>query len=397
MMNSRQNTTLNATQVRIENLNKRFGELYAVKDVNLHIQKGDFYTFLGPSGCGKTTLLRMVAGFTTPDGGNIYFDGQRVNNMPPWERNVGMVFQSYALWPHMSVFDNIAFGLRERKVAKSATRAKVDAALKMVNLEGMEKRRPSQLSGGQQQRVALARTLVIEPRLLLLDEPLSNLDAKLRVQMRNELLRLQRELGITTIYVTHDQEEALAISTRIAVMSQGVVVQHGTPKEIYETPWTQTVADFVGTSNFFEVKVGEIDGDYVQLESQGTESLFISWKDSLEEPPSPGAPLIVNIRPESIQVHAGTEAISLNGSTSVEELTATETSLTNQIEGRILTSIYLGSLIQYEVEIASGGRVKVNAPNPRRNPILQRGESVLLTFSPHDAVLLHPSQQNTDE
>ena len=375
-----ENITHKAAEVRIENLSKKFGELYAVKDVNLHIQKGDFYTFLGPSGCGKTTLLRMIAGFTTPDEGDIYFDEQRVNDIPPWERDVGMVFQSYALWPHLSVFDNIAFGLRERKVPKAVIREKVNAALKMVNLEGLEKRRPSQLSGGQQQRVALARTLVIEPRLLLLDEPLSNLDAKLRVQMRNELLRLQRELGITTIYVTHDQEEALAISTRIAVMSEGVVVQQGTPKEIYETPWTQTVADFVGTSNFLEGKVVKIDGDYVRLESQDAESLIISWRDSFEKPPRSGTPLIVNLRPESIQIEAEVP----------------ETSIPNRIQGKIMTSIYLGSLIQYEVEIASGSRIKVNTPNPRRTPLLQKGESVFLTFSPHDAVLLHLPQQNSD-
>lgn len=375
-----ENITHKAAEVRIENLSKRFGELYAVKDVNLRIRRGDFYTFLGPSGCGKTTLLRMIAGFTTPDEGDIYFDEQRINDVPPWERNVGMVFQSYALWPHMSVFDNIAFGLRERKVPKAATQEKVYAALKMVNLEGLEKRRPSQLSGGQQQRVALARTLVIEPRLLLLDEPLSNLDAKLRIQMRNELLRLQRELGITTIYVTHDQEEALAISTRIAVMSQGVVIQQGTPKEIYETPWTQTVADFVGTSNFLEGKVVKIDGDYVQLESQDAESLLISWRYSFEEPPRLGIPLIVNVRPESIHISA------LERDDSV-------VAKSNRIQGKIITSVYLGSLIQYEVEIASGNRIKVNAQNPRRTPLLQKGESVLLTFSPYDAVLLHPSQQ----
>jgi len=382
MMNPTQNMMRNAAEVRIENLSKKFGELYAVKDVNLHIQKGDFYTFLGPSGCGKTTLLRMIAGFTTPNEGDIYFDEQRMNDIPPWERNVGMVFQSYALWPHLSVFDNIAFGLRERKVPKAVIREKVNAALKMVNLEGLEKRRPSQLSGGQQQRVALARTLVIEPRLLLLDEPLSNLDAKLRVQMRNELLRLQRELGITTIYVTHDQEEALSISTSIAVMSEGVVVQQGTPKAIYETPGTQTVADFVGISNFLEGEVVKIDGDYVQLESQDAGTLLISWRYSFEEPPEPGTALTIIIRPEAIQI----------------KVESPETSIpTNRIQGEVLTSVYLGSLVQYDIKIASGSRIKVNTPNPRRTPLLQKGESVLLTFAPDDAVLLHPSQQILDE
>ena len=364
-----------ATEVRIEHLSKKFGELYAVRDVSLHIRKGDFYTFLGPSGCGKTTLLRMIAGFTTPEEGAIYFGDERVNDVPPWERNVGMVFQSYALWPHMTVFDNIAFGLKERKIPKPSVQDKVYAALEMVNLEGMGKRRPSQLSGGQQQRVALARTLVIEPRLLLLDEPLSNLDAKLRVQMRNELLRIQRELGITTIYVTHDQEEALAISTQIAVMSEGEVIQQGTPKDIYEAPWNQTVADFVGTSNFLEGKVTKIDGDYVQLKCKDAESLLIAWKRSFDEPPPVGAPLILNIRPESVQ-------ISRDGSP--------ETSGSNQIRGNVFASIYLGSLVQYEVETASGHRIKVNSANPRRSSLLQKGEPVILTFSPYDAVLLHP-------
>ncbi len=375
IMESAQNMTLKAAEVRIEHLSKKFGDLYAVKDVSLHVQKGAFYTFLGPSGCGKTTLLRMVAGFTTPEEGDIYFDDQRVNDIPPWERNVGMVFQSYALWPHMTVFENIAFGLKERKVSKSTVQDKVHAALEMVSLEGLDKRRPSQLSGGQQQRVALARTLVIEPKLLLLDEPLSNLDAKLRVQMRDELLRIQRELGITTIYVTHDQEEALAISTHIAVMSEGVVIQQGTPKEIYEAPWTQTVADFVGTSNALGAEVMKIDGDYVQLASQDAGDLLVSWRHSFKEAPSVGTPIVINVRPESVQILAKEES--------------TEAASPNRIKGKIATSVYLGSLIQYEVELASGIRIKVNTTNPRHNPLLQRGEPVILTFSPHDAVLLH--------
>lgn len=374
-MNTAQNIKLEAAEVRIENLSKKFGQLYAVKDVSLHIRKGDFYTFLGPSGCGKTTLLRMVAGFTTPDDGNIYFDDQRMNDVPPWERNVGMVFQSYALWPHMTVFENIAFGLKERRVRKPIIQEKVHAALEMVSLEGLEKRRPSQLSGGQQQRVALARTLVIEPRLLLLDEPLSNLDAKLRIQMRDELLRIQRELGITTVYVTHDQEEALAISTRIAVMSQGVVVQQGTPREIYESPQTQIVADFVGISNSLAGEVVKIDGDYVQLASQDAGDLLISWRQSFKEAPPAGTSLVVNIRPESIQILTSEESA--------------EDSAPNRIQGKISTSVYLGSRIQYEVELAAGGCMKVNTPTSRRIPVIPKGESVFLTFSPYDAILLH--------
>ncbi len=375
-MNSTQNITHRAAEVRIERLNKRFGDLIAVRDVSLHIERGDFFTFLGPSGCGKTTLLRMIAGFTTPDDGDIYFDDQRVNDIPAWDRNVGMVFQSYALWPHMSVFDNIAFGLRERKAPKHLIREKVTAALKMVSLEGLEKRRPSQLSGGQQQRVALARTLVIEPRLLLLDEPLSNLDAKLRIQMRNELLRLQRELGITTIYVTHDQEEALAISTRIAVMSQGIVIQQGTPQEIYESPRSPTVADFVGVSNFLEGNVVQVEDDYVRLDLQNLPSLLISWREWLESPPPPGTALLINVRPESIQIETETSEIA---------------SPSNRIPGTIVASVYLGSAVQYEVELPSGQCVRVNALNTRRTPLLPEGQSVLLSFSPQYAVLLQPA------
>ncbi|HSF49068.1 MAG TPA: ABC transporter ATP-binding protein, partial [Burkholderiales bacterium] len=235
--------------MKLAGIGKSYGEQWVVRDVNLYIGRGEFFTFLGPSGCGKTTLLRIIAGFVFPDEGSVYLDGQPVNHVPPWQRNVGLVFQNYALWPHMTVFANVAFGLRERKVARSEIERRVMAALQQVDLQGTENRRPSQLSGGQQQRVALARTLVIQPRLLLLDEPLSNLDAKLRIDMRIELLKLQRDLGLTTIYVTHDQEEALALSTHIAVMNSGRIEQEGSPRQIYEQPASEFVAAFVGKSN----------------------------------------------------------------------------------------------------------------------------------------------------
>src|SRR4029077_5404209 len=210
-------TVIRLSEVRMEKVGKRYGAAWAVKDVSISIRPGEFYTLLGPSGCGKTTLLRMLAGFAQPDEGATFAADEPIDAVPPWKRNLGMVFQQYALWPHMSVFENVAFGLRERRGAGGELPRKVKAALAQVGLEGFESRRPTQLSGGQQQRVALARTLVIQPRLLLLDEPLSNLDAKLRIDMRIELLKLQHDLGLTTIYVTHDQEEALALSTRIAV------------------------------------------------------------------------------------------------------------------------------------------------------------------------------------
>ncbi|MEW6376288.1 MAG: ABC transporter ATP-binding protein [Thermodesulfobacteriota bacterium] len=359
-----------ATVVRLINLWKKFGDVEAVRDVNLTIEGGDFFTFLGPSGCGKTTILRMIAGFTRPDGGQILFDDQEVNDVAPWKRDVGMVFQNYALWPHMSVFENVAFGLKERNLPKSIVQGKTQQALTKVNLEGLEKRRPSELSGGQQQRVALARTLVIEPRLLLLDEPLSNLDAKLRVQMRHELVRIQRDLGITSIYVTHDQEEALTLSTRIAVMSKGSVVQVGTPKEIYENPRSKEVADFVGTSNFFKAEVIELMADRVRVKTEEGFLLSVGRREEISV--ALGSSILFNIRPESIQIsYPGEKPINRN-----------------QIEGTVRTSAYLGSLVQYEVEVSGGKRVKVNVVNPRKKALIQEREQVSLTFLSEDVVAI---------
>ena len=221
---------------------------------HLEAKHGEFLTLLGPSGCGKTTTLRIIAGFEKPDSGEVYFGDQLINDVPPYERNIGIVFQDYALFPHMNVFENIAFGLRMRRIPRAEMERKVKHALEIVGLEGFEKRYPEQLSGGQQQRVALARALVIEPRVLLLDEPLSNLDAKIRERLRGEIRRIQRELGITTIYVTHDQEEAMAISDRIAVMNVGTVEQVGKPLELYYKPKSEFVAKFLGLSNILELK-----------------------------------------------------------------------------------------------------------------------------------------------
>ncbi|MGQ9647170.1 MAG: ABC transporter ATP-binding protein [Thermodesulfobacteriota bacterium] len=357
-----------ATEVQLIDLRKAFGETEAVKDVDLTIERGDFFTFLGPSGCGKTTILRMIAGFTRPDRGKILFDQVEMNEVPPWKRDVGMVFQNYALWPHLSVYDNVAFGLRERHLPKSIVSERTQRVLTMVNLQGLEKRRPSELSGGQQQRVALARTLVIEPRLLLLDEPLSNLDAKLRVQMRQELVRIQKDLGITSIYVTHDQEEALTLSTRIAVMSKGRVVQKGSPKEIYESPKSQEVADFVGTSNFFIAEVIGKLGDRIHVKTEEGFLLIVGGQE--ESSPAIGAKVLINIRPESI-------ALSLSDDIKAEE---------NRIPGTVRTSSYLGSLVQYEVEVVAGKRVKANVINSRKRPIFHDGEKVFLTFSLEDII-----------
>lgn len=238
--------------VKIENLHLRFGNSEVLRGINLDIKPGEFFAFLGPSGSGKTTLLRAIAGFGPQPDGRILIGNNNVVAQPPWKRNVGMVFQSYALWPHMSVWRNVAFGLEERRVSKAEIRQRVQEALALVGLEELAQRYPAQLSGGQQQRVALARTIVIRPQVLLLDEPLSNLDANLRVQMRREILALQRELGLTTIFVTHDQEEANTTSDRIAVMNDGVVQQVGSPLELYDRPTNRFVASFLGTVNILD-------------------------------------------------------------------------------------------------------------------------------------------------
>ena len=290
-------TVIRLSEVKMEGVGKRYGDHWVVKDVSLYIRPGEFYTLLGPSGCGKTTLLRMLAGFAQPDAGRILVDDEPIDPVPPWKRNVGMVFQNYALWPHMSVFENVAFGLRERRVSGHELERKVRAALELVGLTGFERRRPSQLSGGQQQRVALARTLVIQPRLLLLDEPLSNLDAQLRAQMRLELLRLHRDVGITTLYVTHDQAEALALSHEIAVMNEGRIVQIASPRAIYDRPRDRFVAEFIGASNFIDAKVMGQEGEHWRVRSQLGDILAMSEHRLL-----PGASVTLSLRPENVEL-----------------------------------------------------------------------------------------------
>src|SRR4030066_2482594 len=245
--------------IRLQKVVKKFGTLEAVSDVSLEIQDGELFTLLGPSGCGKTTLLRLIGGFHKPDSGEIYVGDRPVAPIPPYERNIGMVFQNYALWPHMTIFDNIAYGLKLKRFPREKISSQVLQALKLVNLTGLEKRYPGQLSGGQQQRVALARALVLNPDVLLLDEPLSNLDAKIRIQVRAEIRKLQKELGITTIYVTHDQEEALTLSDRIAVINLGKILQIGLPRDLYERPHNPFVADFIGINNLIPGNVQEIN------------------------------------------------------------------------------------------------------------------------------------------
>ena len=258
-----------SNQVIIQNAVKRYGDFTALNGVSLDIQEGEFFTLLGPSGCGKTTLLRMIAGFNSIEGGDFYFGEKRINDVPAHKRDIGMVFQNYAIFPHLTVRENVAYGLKARKMPAKEIKPKVDEALELVQISHLADRKPNELSGGQQQRVALARAFVIEPSVLLMDEPLSNLDAKLRVQMRSVIKKLQRRLGITTIYVTHDQEEALTMSDKIVVMNAGEIQQIGTPTEIYRYPVNEFVADFIGEANFLKGRLEALSDNRAQLNVSG--------------------------------------------------------------------------------------------------------------------------------
>jgi iron(III) transport system ATP-binding protein len=292
--------------IDLKELTKRFGQVIACDNIDLHVEDGELFTLLGPSGCGKTTILRCIAGFYTPEKGQIYFDEANMTRVPPNNRNTGMVFQNYAIWPHMKVFDNVAFGLKIRKVPKETIRKKVEDILELVRLGGLAGRTPFQLSGGQQQRVALARALVIEPTVLLLDEPLSNLDAKLRVEMRHEIKRIQKEFGITTVYVTHDQEEALSISDRIAVMELGHIRQVDSPVDIYEEPNNLFVADFIGSSTFIPGTVAQANGSKLVVETPW--GLKLNGRTTQEAASlKKGDEVYIAIRPEDFKVRTPTE------------------------------------------------------------------------------------------
>ncbi|MFJ7471017.1 ABC transporter ATP-binding protein [Peribacillus frigoritolerans] len=323
--------------IKIENVQKAFGKTIAVDQLNLDIKEGEFFTFLGPSGCGKTTTLRMIAGFYYPTKGVVRFGDKDMTRVPPEKRNTGMVFQNYALFPHMTVFENVAFGLRVRKVSSADLKSRVMDSLQKVRLESYSNRQVSQLSGGQQQRVALARALVIEPEILLLDEPLSNLDAKLRDEMRVEILRLQRDYKITTIYVTHDQSEALSMSDRIAVFNYGVCHQVGTPTEIYNRPANDFVASFIGEINLLPVQVEKVQQDNIEValknsekpvklkvENQATDGISIIQSD---------ADLAVSIRPEAIRI-----------------LDVTEEGM-NIFKGKINSVQFFGSVVNVMVDV----------------------------------------------
>jgi spermidine/putrescine transport system ATP-binding protein len=349
--------------IRFEGVTKRFGELAAVDDLNLEIQKGEFFSLLGPSGCGKTTTLRMVAGFDQPSEGHIYLDGEPVETVPPYRRNVNTVFQSYALFEHLNIEDNVAFGLKRKKVPSDEIRTRVAEALELVELHGRGKARPRELSGGMKQRVALARALVNRPSVLLLDEPLGALDLKLRKQMQVELKGIQREVGITFLYVTHDQEEALAMSDRIAVMERGLVKQCSSPEDIYEHPSGPFVAGFIGTSNLLS---GVVENGCVKLAS-GTTCVAQVPSDCPQ-----GAEVQLSVRPEKIWLDELEDGMV-------------------EVPGTIVERVYVGTTTQVIVELAPGMRVMAleqNVARARSDDRWQIGDRVRLGWHREHARVL---------
>jgi iron(III) transport system ATP-binding protein len=347
--------------IQLKDIVKRFGTLEAVSHVSLEILDGELFTLLGPSGCGKTTILRLIGGFHKLDHGEIYFDGKPITSVPPYERNIGMVFQNYALWPHMTIYNNITYGLKLKKLSKEKIAEKVSQVLKLVNLVGLENRYPGQLSGGQQQRVALARALVLNPDVLLLDEPLSNLDAKIRVQVRAEIRKLQKELGITTIYVTHDQEEALTLSDRIAVINLGKLMQIGTPRDLYERPYNPFVADFIGINNLIPGDVQEINISEKWIRVQTKVGTLICTSGELFKT---GNRCMISVRPESALINQSEE----------------RQKGFNCIVGTVSFAYYIGNTIRYDVEVDNETLFKVDIQNPVEHKAFSVGEKVYVSF-----------------
>lgn len=356
--------------VRIEGVSKRFGDFVAVDNVSLAIDKGEIFCLLGGSGCGKTTLLRMLAGFESPSSGRILIDGQDMAGTPPYERPVNMMFQSYALFPHMSVAANVAFGLEQEGLSKAEIDRRVGEMLDIVKLGDFTKRKPHQLSGGQRQRVALARALVKRPKLLLLDEPLGALDKKLREHTQFELVSLQQQLGVTFIVVTHDQEEAMTLASRIGVMNKGQIVQVGTPTDIYEFPNSRFVADFIGSVNMFEGRLIEDEPGHVRIRCEElAHTVYVSH--GISAPPD--AQVSVAIRPEKIELSRSSPA-----------------GQENRAAGRVQDIAYLGDMSVYLVRLESGRVVRVTLPNIERHADerIVRDEPVYLTWHPSSPVVL---------
>jgi iron(III) transport system ATP-binding protein len=362
--------------VKINGLDKHFGPETAVLDFNILIEQGEFVTLLGPSGCGKTTTLRCVAGLERPDGGEIHIGDKLVASHPkdiylnPEERNIGMVFQSYAVWPHMTVFNNVAYGLKVRKVSKTETRKKTMRALELVGLDQQADRYATKLSGGQRQRVALARAIVYEPNVILFDEPLSNLDAKLREQMRDEIVRLQKEVGITSIFVTHDQSEALVMSDRVVVMDKAVIQQVGNPQDIYANPANAFVANFIGVTSLLEGKILARDGNICDLEIPSKNNQSPLRIQAAGAPgTSAGENVYVSLRPEDIVLH-------------INEPTGTDNG--NIVEAKIIDTVYLGSFLECRVDV-SGHEVNIQIDHFEQ---LLKGQKVFISIQPEHVLCL---------
>ncbi|MCI8599859.1 MAG: ABC transporter ATP-binding protein [Lachnospiraceae bacterium] len=352
--------------VRLTNVDKNFDSERVVKKLNLDIEEGEFLTLLGPSGCGKTTTLRMIAGFEYPTEGQIFLEGEDVDDKKPNERNVNTVFQNYALFPHMNVFDNIAFGLVEKKVKKEEIQRRVEEMIKLVQLDGMEKRMPSQMSGGQKQRVAIARALVNRPKVLLLDEPLGALDLKLRKQMQGELKHLQRQLGITFIYVTHDQEEALTMSDRIAIMNHGYLEQVGTPEEVYNHPKTKFVADFIGESNIIEGYIENMTDNSIEVTMESGKAVIAEKGYRLEEI------IYLCVRPENLKL-------------------STDPVKGFRFRGQVREHVFIGSINKTMIELPNGQMLK--AETPAEDELIPVGTVVNVYWNPGKVVVMRTKEE----
>jgi len=346
--------------LELSNVSKKFGNTYAVEDFNLAIEKGEFVSFLGPSGCGKTTTLRMIAGFEVPSSGAVTLEGEDITYISPNQRNVGMVFQSYALFPNLNVLQNIGFGLQVRKWKPEDIHKRAQEMLELIHLEEFGSRYPYQLSGGQQQRVSLARALAIQPRVLLLDEPLSALDAKIRVELRLEIRRIQQQLGMTTVYVTHDQEEALSLSDRVVVMSRGLMEQVGTPAQIYNYPTTEFVASFVGQLNLLPTTEVNVEKKTCSIGGQN-----IRFSHHIPRPD--GSAFRLAIRPEEIQIGGDGER--------------------NQLRGKVETVMFLGAVIRLRVDVG-GAVLTVDLFNERQITLPSAGDEVIISFPEYSCWLM---------